>query len=471
MSSFDNINNDTINNMNNQLNNNNNNNELNKDNNELNKDNNDENKDNNDENKDNNDENKDNNELNKDNNDDNKDNNKLNKDNNDENKDNNDENKDNNKLNKDNNDDNKLNKDNNDENKDNNDENKDNNKLNKDNNDDNKLNKDNNDDNKDNNDENKSSNQENFYKYFNSILNKLNIENVMSNDYKMQLCKLFIHRLKKNKECLKMFKNRDYKCFNNILFFSNDNDDKLIKYLKDKDVSNEIWTELQLIILLYEINNNGSKKLIKKLYKKIKVYNKNNNFDNDIKQSKDYVNSNNGFKLPDFGNINLDNMKNLFGEPDKDKTDKTKSLINNIFDDIKNKLDSKDSFNTSDIFSISKELSENYKNKINPSELNLSSVFNSIIDIVKNPEDVTKKFKGVDKKINTNTNEMMKEMQKNLFGDKNPLDLLNNVGGVGLDKVVSTITDNLNLGSNNTSNIDEQTKKKAIEQYYDNVKV
>ena len=53
-------------------------------------------------------------------------------------------------------------------------------------------------------------------------------------------------------------------------------------------------------------------------------------------------------------------------------------------------------------------------------------------------------------------------MQKNIFGNTNPLDLLNNVGGVGLDKVVSTITDNLNLGSNNTSNIDEQTKKKAM---------
>ena len=244
-------------------------------------------------------------------------------------------------------------------------------------------------------------NQENFHKYFNNILNKLNIENVLSNEYKLQLCKLFIHRLKKNKECLKLFKNRNYKCFDIILFFSNDNDKKMVDYLKDKDVSDEIWTELQLIILLYEINNNGSKKLIKKLYKKIKVYNKNKNFDDDIKHSKDYVNSNNDFKLPDFGNfgnfgnINLDNMKNLFGEPDKDKTDKTKSLINNIFDDIKHKLDSKDSLNTSDIFSISKELSENYKNKINPSELNLSSVFNSIIDIVKNPEYVSNKFKGV----------------------------------------------------------------------------
>jgi hypothetical protein len=321
-------------------------------------------------------------------------------------------------------------------------------------------------------DDKKCSNQENFYKYFNNVLKKLNIENVMSNEYKIQLCKLFIHRLKKNKECLKMFKNRDYNCFNKILFFSNENDENLINELKKVDTNDELWTELQLIILLYEINNNGSKKLIKKLYKKIKVYNKNNNnFDDDIKQSKDYVNSNNGFKMPDFGNINLDNVKNLFGEPDKDKTDKTKSLINNIFDDIKTKLDSKDSFNTSDIFSISKELSENYKNKINPSELNLSSVFNSIIDIVKNPEDVTKKFKGVDKKINTNTNDMMKEMQKNLFGDKNPLDLLNNVGGVGLDKVVSTITDNFNFGGNNTSNVDNDTKKKAIEQYYDNVKV
>ena len=329
----------------------------------------------------------------------------------------------------------------------------------------------------DNQNEDNNLNQENFFKYFNNVLIKLNIDTDMTNKYKLQSCKLFIHRLKKNKECLKLFKNRDYKCFETILFFSNDNDKKIIDYLKDKDVSDEIWTELQLTILLYEINNNGSKKLIKKLYKKIKVYNKNNTYDDDIKQSKDFVNSDNGFKMPDlssfgnFGNINLDNMKNIFGEPDKDKTDKTKSLINDIFDDIKNKLDTKDSLNTSDIFSISKELSESYKNKINPSELNLSSVFNSIIDIVKNPDDVTKKFKGVDKKINTNTGEMMKEMQKNLFGDKNPLDLLNNVGGVGLDKVVSTFTNNLNLTNNNSNNVDEKTKAKAIEQYYDNLQV
>ena len=333
-----------------------------------------------------------------------------------------------------------------------------------------------------NDDLNKNSNQENFNKYFNNILNKLNIENVLSNEYKLQLCKLFIHRLKKNKECLKLFKNRNYKCFDIILFFSNENDKKMVDYLKDKDVSDEIWTELQLIILLYEINNNGSKKLIKKLYKKIKVYNKNKNFDDDIKHSKDYVNSNNDFKLPDFsnlgnfgnlgnlGDINLDNMKNLFGAPDKDKTDKTKSLINNIFDDIKNKLDSKESFNTSDIFSISKELSEDYKNKINPSELNLSSVFNSIIDIVKNPEYVSNKFKGVEKKINTNTSEMMKEMQKNLFGNTNPLDLLNNVGDVGLDKVVSTLTNNYNMISDENK-MDPQTKKKQIDQFYDKLQV
>ena len=412
---------------------------------------------------------------------------KLNNDNqNNDNQNNNDLN--NNDLNKDNQTNNDLN--NNDLNKDN--QNKDNqtndnqtnDNQNKDNQTNDDLNKDNqNKDNQTNNDDLNNQNNDNlnnnFNKYFNNILNKLNIENVLSNEYKLQLCKLFIHRLKKNKECLKLFKNRNYKCFDIILFFSNENDKKMVDYLKDKDVSDEIWTELQLIILLYEINNNGSKKLIKKLYKKIKVYNKNKNFDDDIKHSKDYVNSNNDFKLPDFGNlgnlgnlgdINLDNMKNLFGAPDKDKTDKTKSLINNIFDDIKNKLDSKDSFNTSDIFSISKELSENYKNKINPSELNLSSVFNSIIDIVKNPEYVSNKFKGVEKKINTNTGEMMKEMQKNLFGNKNPLDLLNNVGDVGLDKVVSTLTNNYNMISDENK-MDPQTKKNQIDQFYDKLQV
>lgn len=319
-------------------------------------------------------------------------------------------------------------------------------------------------------------NNDNFNKYFKNVLIKLNIEDTMSNQYKLDTCKLFIHRLKKNKESLKLFKNRNYECFNLIPFFSNENDKLIIDYLKDKETSDEIWSEFQLIILLYEINNNGSKKFIKKLYKKIKFNNKDNLFDDDIKKTKDYVNSDNGFKLPDLGNINLDNMKNMFGEPDKEKTEKTKSLLNNIFDDIKNKLESKDSLNTSDIFSISKELSDNYKNKINPSELSIGSVFSSIVDLVKNPDDITSKFKGMDKKIKTNPNEMMKEMQKNLFGDKNPMDLINNFSksaglGDNLGNMMSSLTNNLAISNDENKNVDLEVKKKEVDEFYNNLEV
>ncbi len=325
---------------------------------------------------------------------------------------------------------------------------------------------------------NTNSDNDNFNKYFKNVLTKLNIEDNLSEKYKLDTCKLFIHRLKKDRECLKLFKNRDVECFNKIPFFSNDNDNLIINYLLNKETNDEMWSEFQLIILLYEINNDGSKKLIKKLYKKIKTHNKNNTFDDDIKKTKEFVNNNNGFKLPDLSNINLDNLKDMLGEVDEDKNNKTKFLINNLFDDIKNKLESRDSLNTSDIFSISKELSDTYKNKINSKDLSINSVFNSIIDIVKNPDEVSNKFKGIDKKIKTNPNEMMKEMQKNLFGNKNPMDLLTNLGKtVGLNEnitnVVSSITNNLAITNTNDdiNKVDVNIKKKEVEDFYDKLEV
>ena len=298
------------------------------------------------------------------------------------------------------------------------------------------------------------SNNENFFKYFSDVLNRLNITKSYEDSEKLLLCKSFIQRLKKNKESLKNFKNRDNIFLNEVKYFNDDNDNLLKEKLKNDD---DLWTELQLTILLYEINNKGSNKLIKKLYKKIKTHNKNKLFEDDINNTNKFVN--NEFNIPNIGNINLDSVKNLFGENDEDKNKKTKDLIDNIFSDIKNKLDNKDNINTSDIFSISKELSDNYKNKFNSENVSISSVLCGLVDIVKNPDDIANKFKGVDKKFNTN--DVFSDVKNNIFGGKNPLELLNG--------------NNTEAGTNNLSitneTIDSIEKEKEVEDYYNNVKL
>jgi hypothetical protein len=270
---------------------------------------------------------------------------------------------------------------------------------------------------------------------FTDIYKLLNLECLLSQEEILKICELFVSNLKADTEVLKLFKDRDCKCFESVVFFNNEHDETLLSYLKTKDITDVIWSNLQLVVLLYELTHDGSKHLIKKLYKKIKVNDKLNKND----EKKDTLSD-------DIKNKMLEDLKKMIPQPKS--TDDSKSVIKELLGDIKEKLKEKEKFEPMDIMNMTKDLSAIYQNKIQSGEMDIGNLLSGVLDLMKDPGNLSNEFSGIENKINSNPMELMQAMQETFKkeGGANPFDLLNNLSG-GLGE------SGQNNGSNDLKNI------------------
>lgn len=233
-------------------------------------------------------------------------------------------------------------------------------------------------------------------------------------------CGLFVNNLKDDTEVLKLFKDRNWKCFEHVVFFNNEYDEVLFEYIKTKDINDVIWSNLQLIVLLYELTHDGSKHLIKKLYKKIKVNDKLNKPNNQTNEKNDVLSD-------DVKNKMLEDLKKMIPKPNSQQG--TKSVIKELLGDIREKLNEKDKFEASDIMNLTRDLSTVYQNKIQSGEMDIGNLLTGVLDLMNDPSNLSNEFSGIENKINSNPMELMQAMQDTFKkeGGQNPFDILNNL--------------------------------------------
>ena len=303
-------------------------------------------------------------------------------------------------------------------------------------------------------------NKTKFTEYFDNLLVQLKITKELSYEQRMSYIKEYISKLKKSKEAVSQFKNRDVRTFDTVKFFDNE----IKEVLSNKESSSLVWTYIQMVVLLYEIENKGSNKLIKKLYKKIKKNNKEELNDQLISQCK-----NPG------GLFNMDSIKKMLpnnGEVD----DNSKNMIDTLISDIKDKLNSKDRLDVKDLFKMSSELSSTYRDKYNNGQLNMNGLLNGVVELIQNPSKL-EGFKNMDKKIDINPTEVLNELKSSIpSGQVNPFDMLDKMGGIdGIKDMITNIMPQSNplevKQQTLPDNISVSEKEKQVNEYYDNLKV
>lgn len=283
-----------------------------------------------------------------------------------------------------------------------------------------------------------------YYKFM-DLNNELELDIKIDDNEKLLLCKNFINNIKENSQ-VKKFIHRDIECFNNIKFYDiEEYDNKLVSHLK---ISSNNWSNIQLLVLLYETNFNGSKSLIKNLYKKIKI-------------QETLLNNNEDVLSEDAKNDMLNNLKKML--PNNESTKDSKDLIKGLIGNIKSKLNEKDKFNPAELINMTKELSNDYQEKIQSGELNISNLLSSVMELMSNPDDLSNQFEGIENKIDGNHEDIMNEMKKTIFENgENPLDMLNSFGGNNKDglenimnmaKMMGEGDDNSNIDMNSIMNM------------------
>jgi len=292
---------------------------------------------------------------------------------------------------------------------------------------------------------------------------------------------------------------------------------ELNEFANNKEITEIIWDYIHSVYLLYEYAlSEPNKEILTALIQKINVENEaenkntlttidSNNYEDEDEEEEDIFNKikdKKEFKM--FNDVFHSISKNMDVDPSTANTD----FINDIMDDIKTNINNSDGVD--DLFNSTKNIGEKYKNMFNDGKINMNDLMSSMMKIMSDPQNISKKIKDINVKkipdMNSIMNKLVTEVQssdeiknmmnsddmKNMMNsdmlknmnfdpnnkDFNPMDMLKNMNFDQNKKdfnPMDIISNMMNGSSNNDSNGNDapltNEQLSEMENFYSNLNI